>query len=157
LTPDGWHGAGVVPLRAFLARVGVPHEELDDQTLLGAQIVREESKNNREQDATRADIVIRLPRWSRTVVVEAKVNVVEQPRQAARLEELWASEDPLFVFLSPSGNLPSTRAAGGGSWEAITWRDVAKILRQAAQSGAASPGYYELIETLEIFGGHRHA
>ena len=38
LTPDGWHGVGVRPLRGFLARVGVPPDALDDETLLEAEL-----------------------------------------------------------------------------------------------------------------------
>ena len=156
LTPDGWHGAGVRPLRQFLLHIGLPSEELHNERLLEAQIEREEVRNFRQPDETRADIVIRLPGIPRTVLVEAKVFASEQPRQAERLANLWASEDQLLlVFLTRTGQLPATSAEGGPTWRPLAWSEVAQVLRSAG-AGTASAGYEEFVETLEIFGGHRH-
>lgn len=155
LTPDGWHGAGVRPLRQFLLHIGLPSAELDDERLLEAQIEREEVKNFRQPDETRADLVIRLPGIPRTVLVEAKVFAPEQPRQAERLATLWGNEDPMLVFLTRTGDLPTTTSKVGPTWMPLAWSEVSQVLRSAG-AGTASAGYNEFVETLEIFGGHRH-
>ena len=84
------------------------------------------------------------------MIIEAKVFAGEQPRQADRIFEYWASENPTLVFLTRTGHLPYTATKSAGSWVACTWRDIAQLVRTtAAQTGLEpSAGAREFIETI---------
>jgi hypothetical protein len=74
---------------------------------------------------TRADIVVEGPSW--TVVIEAKVDALEQDRQGARLSELWPGAT--YVFLTRTGG--PMNSAGDEPWITIRWRDLLTAIRRA--------------------------
>lgn len=122
LNPHAAHGLGDRFLRSFLGdlrRRGVIIA--DEHDLGGVSVTKEELRG-----ATRADVVVRSPGW--TVLIEAKILAGEQPSQGARLEELWADEEPVFVFLTKTGKPMRT---GSERWLSYTWREVAGRLREA--------------------------
>lgn len=67
---------------------------------------------------TRADIVLRI--GHQTVVFEATVFAGEQPRQADRLHEYWASEQPTLVFLTRAGHAPYAAKKSADQWATVT-------------------------------------
>lgn len=144
LTPDGWHGLGSSFLAAFLTGLGV---EVDPGDLDRAVVVTEESRGD-----TRADVVVRLP--SRMVLVEAKVWAREQPTQCDRLANLWASEDPVLVFLTRDGVVPFTAVESRDRWQRLTWYRVAQLLTGAVTAHRdAAAGVLDYLQTLQTYGG----
>lgn len=138
LDPEGGHNLGRHPLHAFLRSLDVSVEE-------GVPVKIRVEETNAD---SRADIVIRAGEC--TVIVEAKVFAGEQPRQADRIFEYWASENPTLVFLTTTGHLPYTAQKSEGAWLALRWRDLAQLLRTtAAQSGLEpAAGAREFIATI---------
>lgn len=101
LDPLAPHGLGSTFLQWFLA-VATDIAILEDHELLATQVQCEVSKPR-----SRADIVINTP--SHTIVIEAKVDAVERPKQCDDLYADWSSEqEARFVFLTPKGRDPGT-------------------------------------------------
>jgi hypothetical protein len=150
LTPDGWHGLGPAFLRAFLNELDL--SDVDPRDAERALVVTEETISD-----TRADLVIRLPVSSRTVLVEAKVWAGEQDDQCDRLAQHWESESPVLVFLTRTGVAPATALRSHTRWRTLTWSRVAALLDEVtrARDGWA-PGVAEYLSTLEIYGGRPH-
>jgi len=70
-------------------------------------------------DKARADLVLTGDGGAWTVVVEAKIDAAEGPRQAARLEEDWPEAS--LVFLTRSGtSIPGT-AGEPERWTPLSW------------------------------------
>ena len=138
LDPDGGHGMGRRPLHALLCNL-----EVEVAADAPVEIQVEEGRAD-----TRADVVLRA--GGRTVVFEAKVLAGEQPRQADRLYAHWKGEDPTLVFLTRTGHTPYTATESADDWVARTWRDVATLLRNVADSAEPGPsaGAREFIETI---------
>ncbi|GAB2776285.1 hypothetical protein GCM10027039_41920 [Terrabacter koreensis] len=138
LDPEGGHAMGRHPLHALLSSLDLP--VADDAAV---EIRVEEARAD-----TRADVVVRV--GGRTVVLEAKVLASEQPRQADRLYEHWASENLTLVFLTRTGHAPRTADISAGLWKARAWRDMATLLRNVADGAGLNPsaGAREFIETI---------
>ena len=96
LDPEGGHQMGRHPLHALLRSLDLP--VIEDAPV---EIRVEEGRAD-----TRADLVLRV--GGQTVIFEAKVLAGEQPRQADRLSEHWAGENPTLVFLTRTGYAPYT-------------------------------------------------
>ncbi len=110
MDPTGRHGLGIHFLELFL-RECFPDEEFDSKGLGKATVVCEVPRGR-----SRADIVVSLP--GSTVVIEAKTDAEERPRQCDDLYADFGEEmDPHFVFLSPRGRPPVT--ASGDAMEAF--------------------------------------
>lgn len=141
LTPDGWHGLGEGFLSGLLSALAIPTDGA-----ARALVVTEESRA-----ATRADIVVRLPQ--RTLLIEAKVFALEQPRQCDRLAHEWADEAPHLMFLTRRGVRPSTAVESRDAWKTMTWRQVAQIAKDVAAANCdVSHGALEFIDTLYQYG-----
>lgn len=120
------HGLGAVALGEFLRCVslrageqGIETPTFDD--LESARVRVEEARAH-----TRADIVIETTSW--TVVVEAKINAAEQPRQGERITDLWPGST--FVFLTRRGH--QMRTAGDEPWVALRWSELLSAVSDAA-------------------------
>lgn len=129
LDPRGRHGFGVAFLVAFFRRCSpdMMHKDLH-QARTALEVTRGD---------TRADIVITGPRFS--IVIENKVDAIEQPQQCDRLYFQFGREaGTIFVFLSPSGRLPAT-ATGPARDAFISLRhsDIATILRDVLRETPA--------------------
>lgn len=144
LTPDGWHGLGSRVLDGLVGYLGVERAGAAHAT-----VVVEESR-----DDTRADIIVRF--GSTTILIEAKVWALEQPRQCDRLAHHWAEESPTLVFLTRNGGGPVTAVESKEAWHALAWSDVATLVQTAIErSPECEPGVHEYLRTLEIYGGNR--
>lgn len=142
LRPDGHHGLGTLALDALLRHLGLPACEAPNRVRVALEDHRED---------TRADLVVYGSDF--TIVVEAKIFALEQPRQLERLESLW-EHDPgaTFIFLTRGERPPTTARAGGAQWHALTWTDVASIVQRATDvSTGAAPGVEEFRATLEEY------
>lgn len=147
LRPDGHHGMGTKVLRALLDFLGLP----PDLHLADAAVVVEETRGMDEERSTRADLVV----YGRdfTIVIEAKTGAIEQDKQLDRLHRLWSDDKrPTFVFLTRGTRAPLTAVDSAGEWVALSWRQIARMVRAAAASGAApAPGALEYATTLEVY------
>lgn len=142
LRPDGHHGLGDAVLRRFLDHLGVDAPEPG----VGLRIEREDPR-----EKTIADLVLYGAGW--TVVVEAKTFAVEQREQLDRLHEQWRDDpEPCFVFLTRGQRAQTTARSSRGLWHGVTWRQVANMIRDAAdvRTGVA-PGVHDYLSTLEAY------
>ncbi|WP_158548561.1 PD-(D/E)XK nuclease family protein [Blastococcus sp. TF02A-26] len=138
LRPDGHHGLGDGLLRRLCALVGSEPTDFDPVTV-DLEEVRAD---------TRADLVVRLP--GAVLLVEAKVRAGEQPRQCARLAELWDHEDPTLVFLTPRRRPPTTAEESHDRWHTVSWGDLAELTRAAtAEAEEPAPGVLDVVATWE--------
>lgn len=142
LRPDGHHGLGDAVLRRFLDHLGIEAPEPD----VGLRIEVEDPRED-----TIADLVLYGSGW--TVVVEAKTFAVEQREQLDRLYQHWQDEpEPCFVFLTRGQRAQKTARHSRGLWRGVTWRQVANMIREAAdlRTGVA-PGVHDYLDTLEAY------
>jgi hypothetical protein len=112
------HGFGSAALERVLRCVS---DRAADQGLDTPDFVDPSSASVRAEEVrghSRADIVIESPSW--TVVIEAKINAAEQPRQGERLSDLWPGAT--YVFLTRHGEPMTT--AGEGAWVSMRWGDL---------------------------------
>jgi len=101
MDPTGRHGLGPHFLELFL-NACFPDEEFDREGLRRATVSCEVPRSR-----SRADIVVSLP--DATVVIEAKTDADERPRQCDDLYADFGEElNPHFVFMSPRGREPIT-------------------------------------------------
>lgn len=125
LDPAGRHGLGSRLTTSLLARLGLSAAE-DDPVVVRLEVTGETS---------RADLVVTS--GGLKVVIENKVDAVEQPCQCCRLVADHP-EAQRFVFLTPTGRRPTT-ACPGDKWHCIRWSAVADLLEAALrQSGPAA-------------------
>lgn len=142
LGPDGRHGLSHSFLQRFLALL-----DIDTSDIETAIISTEEQRGS-----TRADIVIRTD--ARAILVEAKVWAGEQPHQAERLDDEWSHEEPVLVFLTRDGRLPTSTPYARHDWHGLSWADVARVLDEAiGERPDCAPGAREYLETLSRYGG----
>lgn len=122
--PLARHGLGASMLRRLSAAVGVEFGDPNSVTV-EAEVSRQNS---------RADLGIAGPDGE--VVVEAKIDAVEQPDQAARLESDWPDAAAL-VFLTPGcARLPTTATTAGTSrWQHLSWAVRGIVTRGDAFDG----------------------
>lgn len=147
LRPDGRHRMGRALLDLIAERVGLPPLPPDAEIDVVTEEARRERESGRE---TRADLVVYGPSW--TLVIEAKVYAAEQPDQLDRLADLWGEDiGPCFVFLTRGRRTPRTARRSAGQWQALTWADVAALLRAAVVGRRPRPGVEDFIETLEAY------
>lgn len=138
LDPEGGHQLGRHFLHAFLRDLQIPI--VDDAPI---KIRVEERRAD-----TRADIIVRA--GDHTVIIEAKVLAGEQPTQADRLHEHWATEVSQLVFLTRTGYPPHTADKSADHWTTRSWRDYAQLARSTAEDAQLEPsaGARELIQTI---------
>jgi hypothetical protein len=138
LDPAGGHGMGRHFVDEFLA-------SLKRSPATDAPITIHVEERREE---TRADIVLRVR--PHTVVIEAKVYAGEQPGQADRLADRFADGDPVLVFLTRTGHLPSTADVSADRWVPKTWRDIAHLAQRVSDKYGLKPsaGAHEFIETI---------
>ena len=130
LTPTGQHGLGSALVRRFFAYCGVdPDLAVVDAAVVRLEVSRPESE---------ADIVVECP--EATVVIENKIDAIEQPNQCARLS--YDHPDATWVFLTPKGVGPTSAAPDQRNlWKLLSWPQVAEMLNEALAGGNQSaPG-----------------
>lgn len=121
LDPLARHGFGAVLVKSLCDYFGVPMSEPEL-----ARIYVEVTRCD-----TRADIVVEGLDGGGMLVIEAKIDAAEGPRQAHRLETLWP-ESEVLGFLTVGGvSIPWT-ATDTARWRPISWRwfatEVTRIL-----------------------------
>ena len=150
LDPSGRHGLGRAALDTLAARMGLPPVRTGGNVRVVVEESRDDVNVTGEREVTRADLVVYTDEW--TLIVEAKVYAVEQPRQLDRLHELWCGEaEPTFAFLTRGRRDPITATASADAWRRLTWAEVAGDLAVAADACSPVPGVRELIATLEAY------
>jgi hypothetical protein len=133
LDPCMRHGLGAEFLKLFLSSVSI--QALDSE-MLEARIACEVFS-----EGSRADIVVWLP--SSTVVIEAKIDAGESPKQCKLMRERFAhSVGAEFVFLSVSGGAPETAGEYLDEFRLLSFRQVRHCLEAALQNrpGFQGPG-----------------
>lgn len=129
LDPVGAHGLGAAMLRSFLQATHLSGSEVQEPV----EVVLEANGGS-----AFADVLVRSRNW--TLVVEVKIDAVEQKEQAMRLWSDWRDEvSPTFVYLTPSGRGTTTHVTEEcrEAWIPMRWRDVAKHLNAALASPEA--------------------
>lgn len=146
LRPAKEHGLGARLLNAVLATLGLPLVPPEDHARV--RVSTEETRKSR-----RADIVARWPRGA--LVIEAKVDAEEAPRQCDDLFELFGDEPGVsFVFLTPTGRRPSS--ATGPAAEAflpLSFPQVRACLTDVID-GAQGPGAHAVRDYLHTLDAH---
>ncbi len=146
LRPDGHHRAGRAALFALGAAADVPESLLMGEVRV---VLEEERKTVDRQEGepttTRADLVARTPRA--TLLVEAKVDALEQPAQLDRLRRTWAGEPDLHVLLVARSSHQQVTSNDGGRWPATSWAKLAEAVAQQVPS----PRTAELEAVLAMF------
>ncbi len=146
--PDGHHRAG----RAALLALGAAALSPDNLLSGSVRVALEEQRptvdpRDGEPPTTRADLVVRTLRA--TLLVEAKLDALEQPGQLDRLRRTWAGEAGLHVLLIGRSSHQQVTSVGGGRWPATSWAKLAEGVAQRAPS----PRTAELDAVLHIFEG----
>ncbi len=131
LDPTGRHHLGSAVLRGLLDHVSERREGSAPQ-------VREVSVSHRRA-GREADLVV----WGRdfTLVIEIKVDAIEQPSQCEDLYRNYGRETcPLFVFLTPSGRAPETAVSlqARRAFKAVSWPTILRIVESTYRTGASS-------------------
>jgi len=150
LNPRGSHGLGSKFLESVLAEL-FEVEDFDRQEILLAktscEVVRPHS---------RADLVVRMPNY--TIIVEAKVDHVERPKQCSDLALDWL-RDPgaRFLFLTPDGHAPDTAGDFVDQYSLLSFRKVrsllSKLLDSYQRGGEPVPAHHAVstyYRTLEV-------
>ena len=150
LDPLGGHGLGGSLLRHLLEHLDV---EVVTDSALSQTMVRREVVH----PVGRADLLIDLP--GLRIIIENKIDAVEQPRQAQRMVAAFDTDNAYYVFLTLHGATPSTAVGVEDRWTSLSYRTLAGWLRSlTAPAGdeqlLAARAYLETIE--RIAGGtHR--
>jgi hypothetical protein len=128
LDPSGRHGLRASLLQDLLSACGHVH--------ISHEIYRIKCEVQREE--TRADIVAFGPGF--TLVIENKVDHVEEKRQCDRLFERFG-HDPgaRFLFLTPTGYAPRTATGeAAGAFTLMSYPKLARMIRDALGQSAGS-------------------
>jgi hypothetical protein len=146
--PDGYHRAG----RAALLALGAAALSPDNLLSGSVHVALEEQRptvdpRDGEPPTTRADLVVRTLRA--TLLIEAKLDALEQPSQLDRLRRTWAGEVGLHVLLVGRSSHQQVTSMDGGRWPATSWAKLAEGVAQRAPS----PRTAELATVLNIFEG----
>jgi len=72
------------------------------------------------------------------VVIENKLDAIEQPRQCQRLADDHPEAQAL-IFLTPTGRAPAT-ARAEDSWHSVRWSVIATLLEEALRHSRPAPG-----------------
>jgi hypothetical protein len=146
LVPTNRHGLGRGFLRGLLDHVW-PGEGL---LVSGPILVDLEESRTAEDDSgrsrsARADIVLRGD--SLCLVIENKLDAVEQLDQCERLYWAWADQpiETRWLFLTPTGRPPvtATSAEAKAAWRAVGFgalRDILAVAIDDAGTEASAPG-----------------
>lgn len=130
LDPAGAHGLGAAMLDRFLHLAGLPRSEAEEPV----EVVLEATGGT-----AFVDVLVRSRSW--TLVIEVKIDAVEQKDQAMRLWSDWRDEvTPGFIYLTPSGRETTTHVTEEcrKAWTLMRWKDVAKHLSTVLQSPQAA-------------------
>lgn len=98
--------------------------------------------------SSRADIVIQAPDW--TLVIEVKVDALEQPAQCQRL--MADHPNAAWCFLTPKGVAPTTAGDRKDEWVKLTFPALTSFLAESLAeraSGEATPTVESYLKTLE--------
>ena len=106
-------------------------------------------RNDRE-----ADLVV----WGEnfTLVIENKVDALEQPDQCDDLYENFRNEvAPLFLFLTPDGRKPGTVTTPGAqcAFKALSWLDVRAMLEKALEESRPTTGVADAVDVVRNYIG----
>jgi PD-(D/E)XK nuclease superfamily len=126
LDSAGRHGLGNRRVVALLSHVGLD---------VGADhhfVVRREVAG----DTAVADLV--LTSGELKVVIENKLDAIEQPWQCQRLADDHPEAQAL-IFLTLTGRAPAT-ARPEDSWQSVRWSDIAKLLEEALRDSGPARG-----------------
>ena len=126
LDSTGRHGLGNRLVVALLSHVGLD---------VGADhhfVVRREVAGG----TAIADLVLSSGEFK--VVIENKLDAIEQPRQCQRLADDHPEAQAL-IFLTPTGRAPAT-ARAEDSWHSVRWSVIAKFLEEALRDSGPAPG-----------------
>jgi hypothetical protein len=139
LDPGAAHGLGVGLLERLaehLDLAGLTTEEL------GAANVRREVGH---PDA-RADLLIEMP--STTIVIENKIDAVEQPDQCRRLVAAFGRVETSYLFLTLSGHAPTTAGTDLDTWNVCSYQQLADWLDEicANNTNASVRSYLQTLE-----------
>ena len=130
LDPLGAHGLGAAMLDRFLVSARLPRSDPEEPV----EVVLEAAGGT-----AFVDVLVRSRSW--TLVIEVKIDAVEQKEQALRLWSDWRDEvAPGFVYLTPSGRDTTTHVTEEcrNAWALMRWGDVAEHLRTSLNSPEAS-------------------
>lgn len=131
LKPTARHGLGSRVLDRICSELWP-----DRQVPEGPVSVRLEVDRVIGGEQARADVVT----WAgdAIIVIENKLDAVEQPRQTERLFRTWEQEasDVRWVFLTPSGRLPTTAGSPDilAEWRSLGFRRLAGIISESVIS-----------------------
>ena len=122
----GRHGLGnrlvVALLRHIGLEVGADHHFVVRLEVAGGTAV--------------ADLV--LSSGELKVVIENKLDAIEQPWQCERLADDHPEAQAL-IFLTPTGRAPAT-ARAEDPWHSVRWSLIAKLLEEALRDSGPAPG-----------------
>ena len=117
-------------LDRFLHLAGLPRSESEEPV----EVVLEATGGT-----AFVDVLVRSRSW--TLVIEVKIDAVEQRDQAMRLWSDWRDEvTPGFIYLTPGGRETTTHVTEEcrKAWVLMRWKDVAKHLSTVLQSPQAA-------------------
>ena len=133
LTPTARHGLGCGLVERLVAHcTGEPVSA----PLPVRKVAFSEWRNDRE-----ADLVV----WGRsfTLVIETKVDALEQPSQCDDLYENFKMEKaPLFLFLTPDGRKPDTATPQSSqrAFRTLSWPKIRAMLEEAMNESRPATG-----------------
>jgi hypothetical protein len=126
LDPAGQHGIGVGLLSLLMSEVFGTDAPGDAHVQVTLEL---------STPAARADIVAD---WgTNRVVIENKIDAIEQPRQCERLAEDHPGAN--LLFLSPNGAPPVTAGGSLGEWRCLSWRRMRLLIEKAAEQAVLAP------------------
>ena len=133
LNPTGRHGLGCALVRGMAEHSTV---EPVPASLAVRTVTFSEWRNDRE-----ADLVVRGDDF--TLVIENKVDALEQPRQCDDLYSNYKNEcAPLFLFLTPDGRKPCTATTPSAqrAFKTISWPEVRAMIETALSESRPASG-----------------
>lgn len=132
--PEGHHGLGDRFLRHLLAACGPDAESLlDDRANSPVQVATEVPAGSGQ-----VDIVITT--HGGPLVIENKTGSPEGKDQLLTYHQALDDGTTVFVFLTPTGNAPTSAGNTAGDWKLLSYPKVAAALRQALKECDDPPG-----------------